>query len=157
MIINEAEQIYQADKKWCEEQLQKSKKRTRIAGTFFGLLFLVVGIVLLVWGNNIPPTVDSFGFSSDNNIIQIMFGTISIIWACGILAFCFIVPLFSKVNYLPANKQLYMNYLRCTDIGDGDKEYYKEKLAEIRNAELSNTIRRSSASIDAAIMLDLIK
>ena len=152
MTLNQAERIYQQDKNLCKERLRKRKTKMRIVGSIVGVLLSFVGIALLIWASNIPPTVYSSGFSMDNNIVLYICGIASIILACIIFILCWLASLFVKVNYSVANKQLYLNYLRCTDISDCDKEYYKQLLADIRNAELANAMRRSTALTGIAIM-----
>ena len=50
-------------------------------------------------------------------------------------------------SFLYQNKNLYLNYLRCTDISNEDKLYYTQKLEEIRNMELCSSISAAARDI----------
>lgn len=42
--------------------------------------------------------------------------------------------------------------MKCVDMDDSDKKFYKEKLEEIRHIELINAIHSSAAVTSAAIL-----
>ena len=55
-----------------------------------------------------------------------------------------------STSYYVQNKHLYLNYIKCTDMNDTDKEYYKQKLEDMRNAELVSAVESASKAAEAA-------
>lgn len=156
MIVNEAEQIYQIDKEQCERNLIQKKKKMRLISGIIGSLFFIIGIGLLIWSTTIEPTyLGEVRF--ENNLFQKYFGGASIFIAFVIVITFWINSYYVKVDYSFANKQLYLNYLRCSDVDDYVKDYYKELLKEIRSEELKKSINQHAAATGAAIMFTMIK
>ena len=54
------------------------------------------------------------------------------------------------ISYRLPNKHLYMNYLICTDMNDSYKEYYKQKLANMRYSELALSVDNATSAAAAA-------
>ena len=161
MTIKEAEKIYEWEVTDCIESNKKqAKKKTWVRSIIF-IILIVAGIVLTVKGFTAPPEIDWKGEETES------FGA-SLMKAYGIIlicvgAFCLLlIPLIYKEiknreDFSIPRKNLYYNYLKCEDMSQEDKEYYIQKLEEIRNDELVAAIHRGSADASAAILFTTLR
>ena len=162
MTSIEAENQYECEMTKCFEQHKNRLQNEMIVCIIISLLLIVIGIVLTIIGCNAPPEINIFGdeIESLSAMLEKIFG-ISILCA-GVLIMLIIFPQLyisykkGPENILPQIKNLYLNYLKCEDIGEDDKEFYKQKLEEIRNMELVNAIRRASVTASAAVMFNAL-
>ena len=152
MTISEAEELYNLEIVERDRLCENSVKKTTIIGSIIGALMFVVGMILLIVGMTKPPIIDEDGFVFRDNYIEFIFGSMCCILSIAILAmFIGVVPKCNtKKNrrYPQETKNLYMNYIRCVDMPESEKEFYKQKLEDIRNAELA----KSMSSISTAII-----
>lgn len=162
MTIKDAEEQYNIEILSCREQYLKHAKKAKLIWNIISAVLIITGIILTAIGFTTPPEIDSFGFEWEP------------IWATfekcyGIGAICLGVFFFVLMNIFwnkaikngPRNfiqqiKNLYLNYLECEDMNKDDKEFYKQKLEDIRNMELANAIHNASATVSAAIMFSTL-
>lgn len=165
MTINEAEQRYDLEVAYCIEQHKNELQKQMNVTGIVGAVLIVIGIVLLIIGFTTPPEITSWGYESEpiEAMLEKIFGWISLV--CG--AFCLVMlPRLYKnqkkgpASFLPSIKNLYLNYLKCEDMDAPYKEFYKQKLEEIRHTELINAINNAAtattASITTAIMFNTL-
>lgn len=157
MTIAEAENQYFVEvenlRKQHESQIKKSLK---IWDIIFAIL-IIVGIILTIIGYTTPPEfIFDEEIVSPEAFLERFFG---IMLLC-LGAFSLLIGNLGARNglkkgprsFLEQNKNLYFNYLKCIDMDDSDKKFYKEKLEEIRHIELINAIHSSAAVTSAAIL-----
>lgn len=154
MTIAEAERRYSVSVKNLRKQHELYTKRTLIIWDVIGAILMMIGIILIIIGYTISPVSDVSFLSMDVFWVRIL----------GILLLCLVVLLILLItvpclhdlkkgpNFLAQTKNLYFNYLKCVDMNDSDKEFYKEKIEEIRHMELVNAIHSSAAATSAAIL-----
>lgn len=127
-----------------------------------GLLALIAGIILTIIGFNTPPEITSWGYESEpfSAIVGQICGIPLLITGVCIVLFINIYLIVETKrgpkNFLPQIKNLYLNYLRCENMNDSEKEFYKQKLENIRNAELVNAINTAAASTSAVVMFSAL-
>ena len=162
MIIAEAEELFKIEvAEYCKQKALGVRKSLKI-WNIISVVILIIGIVLIIVGLSLPPKIDSFGeYDSAGAIVSKLFGSIALI--IGII-FLISFNLCAKKTlqdgprgYTTQVKNLYLNYLKCSDMSDTDKEFYVQKLEEIRNAELVSAIRSAGLSASAALMFTVIK
>lgn len=149
MTIAEAERQYDHEIKQLKEDYKnKMGNYICISATVGGILFLIT-LIFFAMNNS----------SRDNGLTIILVATSLIIW---IVTFA-LMRHFSKeqdkgpTNFLPQIKNLYLNYLQCEDLSADNKEFYKQKLEEIRHFELINAINNASLSAMSAILFTTLK
>ncbi|MCM1367716.1 MAG: hypothetical protein NC184_02770 [Roseburia sp.] len=154
MTIQEAENIYNQDVANYIEQHEKAcKKQSRIY-IIIGAVLLLISLILII-----------IGFANKSDSIGIIFAKVYGIGTIPIgLVFVLLLPkLIQKsikkgpTSFLPQIKNLYFNYLKCEDMSKDEKDFYKEKLEDIRNMELVNAVHRASAAASTAIMFSTLK
>ena len=165
MTIQEAETLYEYEVKKHEEEhnayKEKMKEEIEKQSDIYiciGMILIAVGVILLLIGVTAPPEVSSTGYKSTPfyAIMFILFGII-----LGIIGGTFSLLTITKskkskkienepISYYVQNKHLYLNYIKCTDMNDTDKEYYKQKLEDMRNAELVSAVESASKAAEAA-------
>lgn len=158
MTVKEAENQYYCEVETCREQFTKNIKKEILIWDIILAALVVVGLILTIVGFTTPPEISSSGYEYVS--VAAIFERV-----CGIGALClgsFLIIFtnlsFRRVkkqgprNFLPQIRNLYLNYLKCDDMGIDEKEFYKQKLEDIRNLELVNAIHRASVSASAAIM-----
>ena len=59
-------------------------------------------------------------------------------------------------NIIPHVRLLYYDYLKCSDMSEKDKEYYKQRLEDFRYGELINSINNASSDISAATLFSTL-
>ena len=149
MTIKEAEEIWflAVDKKMEEQETTKHWMKVII---IIGSIFLGIGGIVLAVGFSLPKEESYWNgivvykqsrLASNIKIasVFILLVGIGLFFAAGILALDFNKK---DKEMLSARKELYANYLRCVDMSEEEKEYYKQKLEEIRYAELASKINR---------------
>ncbi len=159
MTILETEGIYQAKVKRYKDSFKKKSKRVSIVIFVIACILSILGIILLIAGYAEPKEIDSFGFEweSPDAIIEKMFGVIMLFFGiiAFILSFCgYISSKKDPENYLHLNKELWLDYIRCEDVSQADKEYFKQKLEDVRAAEIARSLDKASAAV---ILTSLIK
>ena len=155
MTIIEAEKQYELDVQELQARSEQVKRKTTAIGRVVGIIFVLIGIVLLIVGATKEPIVyEVSGFVDNNNTLEYAFGAMCLIWGIIAIVVSLYVKKNIKINYLQANKNLYMNYIRCTDMSEQDREFYKQKLEEIRMAEIRRAVSNAGAAI---IFSQLIK
>ena len=132
MTIQEAENQYEWEVA-NSIRLHKArlKKKTKIL-SIVCIVFIILGIVLIIKG----LSIDIFGYERESAEAQEakMFG--------GIFLFASSLGLFGGLlnyglnikgpkNFLPQIKNLYLNYLKCEDMSQDDKQYYVQKFQHI--------------------------
>ena len=162
MTINEAEQQYSLEVANCIEQHKKQIQKAKTISIIIDFCLILIGIVLTIVGYTTPPEVTSWGYESESSaaIFEKIFGITSLV--IGAVILLIIIPSLNKAqrkgpqNFLPQIKNLYFNYLKCEDMSDEDKDFYKQKLEDIRNMELVDAINRASTAASAAIMFNAL-
>lgn len=157
MTIKEAENQYYCEVENCREQFTKNIKKGILIWNIICAAVVVVGLILTIVGFTAPPDTS---WGSESLSVVAIFGRVSGIGALCLGSFLIIFTnlSFRRVkkqgprNFLPQIRNLYLNYLKCDDMGIDEKEFYKQKLEDIRNLELVNAIHRASVSASAAIM-----
>lgn len=163
MTIAEAENQYKTDvenaRQWFIMRLKKSIK----IWNSISIVLIVAGIVLTIIGFTTPPEIDSIGYESlpAGALCERIFGIALLILGVFWLLI-FNLSYKSNLKRGPKNfneetKTLYLNYLKCSDMSDTDKEFYKQKLEEMRNSELVSAIRSAAASNASAIMFTTLR
>lgn len=162
MTIIEAENQYCREVENCREQHIKHAKKAILIWNIIGAILIIVGLILTIIGFTTPPEITSWGyeelpsaaiFERVYGIAAICLGTFFIIlmnlsWRSSIKK--------GPRDFLPQIRNLYLNYLKCDDMGKDEKEFYKQKLEDIRNMELVNAIHRASTAASAAIMFSTL-
>lgn len=162
MTINEAEKQYSYEVSKCIEQHKNKLQKSKRIWFIIGSVLILIGIVLTIIGFTTPPEITSWGYESDSvaTTFEKIFGIMLLV--LGVFFISIILPLLHREqekgpqNFLPQIKNLYLNYLKCEDMNNDDKEFYKQKLEDIRNMELVNAIHQASAASSAAIMFNAL-
>lgn len=133
MKVKEAEKQFEADKRAHDRRYEKFAKKIRIAGGVIGSVLSIVGIVLFIVGAN-----------KSDNVTEYIYGGMCLGTGVFILlTVAFLFPFYTdkkhRVYYL-ATRNLYRNYLCCTDLDDEDKEFYRQKLKELNNGKIQRNI-----------------
>ena len=153
MTIQEAETLYEYEVKkhedehnaYKEKMKEKIEKQSNIQ-VLIGVIFITIGFITLF----IVVSSDIwFAF-----LALIIFG---ILGGTGLLIYTYITKPKKieeienePISYWLPNKHLYMNYLICTDMNDTYKEYYKQKLADMRYSELALSVDNATSAAAAA-------
>lgn len=163
MTIKEAEKRYKFEVYKYKEFFSNYSK-SRIKGwTIAEIITLVIGVPLLIIALCQPRDINSFGTE--------ILSTTSFLFVCLSVPFLMVAvivaPLCLLKNYielkkgpdnlLPPTKNLYLNYLKCVDLPDGYKEFYKQKLEELRNAELVAALNNVNTTASTAILFSMLK
>ena len=158
MTIREAENQYDWEvANSIAKSTERHKKQMRKAFYIWmcvGFILIILGIVLILIGVNTPPKIDFLGneYESFEAGMAKTFGGLILFYGVGSLA----IALFCKHkkkkpdNFLPQIRNLYLNYLKCEDMSKDDKEYYIQKLEEIRNMELVSAVHSAAAAASTA-------
>lgn len=165
MTIREAENQYEREvANSIAKSTERHKKQMRKAfyiWTSVGFILIIIGIVLILKGVTAPPEINFLGNEEEPYWASTAktFGGLILFYGVGALAIalCFKFAKKKPDNFLPQIRNLYLNYLKCEDMGKDDKEYYIQKLEEIRNMELVNAVHRAAASAATAIMFSALK
>ena len=156
MTVKEAEEQYYREVEEHRELHISHVKKMYIALSIVGVLMLIVGIILTLIG------FTSQGYKSESigALLEKIFGITLLCVGAGIVLYINIYRITETKkgpkNFLPQLKNLYLNYLRCENMNDSDKEFYKQELENVRNMELVNAINTAAASISAAVMLSTL-
>lgn len=156
MTVKEAEKKYTIAKQLRYDTLVEKTAKSKKVFVCITLILLLLGIALLLIANSLPKYYDSVlkkeCLSSDAEVCLI-FG-----WMTLPAGLIFLVTLlianrkpleFQPKDFIAETKELYRDYIRCEDLSDEDKEYYRELLQEIRNAELI----ASNSSIATSVIM----
>lgn len=162
MTIKEAENQYYREVENCREQHIKHAKKAILIWNIICAVLIVVGLILTIIGFTTPPEITSWGYESLP--IGALFERIYGIGAMCLGTFIIILMNLSwrkaikrgPRDFLPQIRTLYLNYLKSDDMSKDEKEFYKQKLEDIRNMELVNAIHRASTAASAAIMFSSI-
>ena len=162
MTIKEAENQYYHEVENCREQHIMKAKKAILIWNIIGPLFIVVGLILMIIGFTTPPEITSWGYESvpTGAIFERVYGIGSLLLG----AFCMLLMNLGgrraikkgPRNFLPQIKNLYLNYLICDDMSNDEKEFYRQKLEDIRNMELVNAIHSASTAASTAIMFSTL-
>lgn len=158
MTIVEAENQYFVEVENLRKQHELQTKKVRKIWNIICAVLIVVGIILAIIGYTTPLEIEEFPIGV---IFERVYGICSICLG----AFLLVILNVSFGNalkkgprsFLAQNKNLYFNYLKCVDMADSDKEFYKEKIEEIRHMELVNAIHSSAAAASAAILFTSLR
>ncbi len=166
MTIAEAERIYewQVEKEieWCKKRL---RKRIKVFAVIAAVLFLV-GMVLLIIGLTAPMEIDYFGNETRTIGADMEIGFGAVLLGLGVLYVLPILFNYKALKNVPESldldltlqiKNLYFNYLKCEDISQEEKEFYIQKLEDIRNNELVRAVHGASANASAAILFTTLR
>ena len=162
MTIFEAEKQFRCEVENHYKLTAQRAKKAMMIWSMIGVILIMIGIILAVIGFATPPEIDSLGFewTSTAALFEKVFGI-------GMICLGAFFTLFMNImghraikkgpqNFLPQIKNLYLNYLQCEDISNSDKEFFKQKLENIRTMELVNAINKASANASAAIMYSML-
>lgn len=163
MTIKQAENQYDLEVKNSIEQHKERLNKLILIWAIISSICILVGFVLIIIGFTTPPEIDSFGGEWDTStaIITKLFGFMALSW--GAIILLIIIPFLLKnrkigpASFLPQIENLYLNYLVCEDLSENEKEFYKQKLENIRNAKLVNALRHASATASTAILFSTLK
>ena len=148
MTIIEAEKQYELEVEEWKARCEQFKRKASVIGRFIGIILIIIGVVLFIVGATKSPIVyEASGFVDNNNTLEYVLGALCSVWGVVAIFIGFQIKRTARVNYLQANKNLYMNYVRCTDMEEQDREYYRQKLKEIRMAELRKSISNAGAAV----------
>ncbi len=157
MTIAEAENQYFVEVENLRKQHELQIKKALKIWDIVCAVLMVVGIILIIIGYTTPPE-----FIFDEEIVspEALFERLFGIMLLCLGAFLLLIGNLGARNglkkgpqsFLAQTKNLYFNYLKCVDMNDSDKEFYKEKIEEIRHMELVNAIHSSAAATSAAIL-----
>lgn len=167
MTMAEAEKIYDDEVKKCEDEhnAHKEKMKEKIEKEdanriSLAIALIGIGLIMFIIGITRPPEVSSITGNESTPfyaIMLIIFGIDLGIIGVPVLLYTFITTPKKlekveneKVSYYLPNKHLYMNYLICTDMNDTYKEYYKQKLADMRYSELALSVDNATSAAEAA-------
>ena len=148
MTIAEAEKQYFVEVENLRKQHELQIKKALKIWVIVCAVLIIVGIILMIIGYTTPPEF-IFDLKRFFGIMLLCLG-----------AFLLLIGNLGARNglkkgpqsFLAQTKNLYFNYLKCIDMNDSDKEFYKEKIEEIRHMELVNAIHSSAAATSAAIL-----
>lgn len=165
MTIREAENQYDWEvANSIAKSTERHKKQMRKAFYIWmsvGFIFIILGIVLILKGVTTPPEINIFGHEEVPFVATLakIFGGLILFYGVGSLAMALYCKHKKKKpdNFLPQIRNLYLNYLKCEDMSKDDKEYYIQKLEEIRNMELVSAVHSAAAAAATAIMFSALK
>ena len=153
MTIQEAEKNYELE---CEELKiahNKMCKKTINFWLIFAGIFIAIGLFLIIYANSMPFEKRYDGTMQKSFKADLMQTYAIICFILGIpVPFCVLLSSLKSqekgpTNYLSAIKNLYLNYLKCTDMNKEDKLFYTQKLEEIRNLELVSAINKAGSAV----------
>lgn len=153
MTIKEAENQYYCEVENCRKQHIQQVKKAILIWNIIGTVLIIVGFILVIIGYTTPPEVTSWGYESVSTgaLFERVYGIGAM---CLGLFFIILMNISLRRaitkgprNFLPQIRNLYLNYLKCDDMGNDEKEFYKQKLEDIRNMELVGAIHSASAAI----------
>ncbi len=170
MTIEEAENYYfyevEEAKKREIARAKKTLKKVLIIGNVIIFILLLIGIILTVVGFTTPPEETLVGLEMDSAdaLLEKLFGSmalsVGVILILGIDVWLNIAARKTikkgQINLLPYIKNLYQNYLRCEDMKPEEKEYYKQKLEDMRIEALTNAARSAASTASAAILFSTL-
>ncbi len=133
MRVKEAEKQFEADKRAHDRHCEKFMNKIRIIGGVIGSVLTVAGIVLFIVGANKSDHVTDYIYGG------MCLGTGVLI----LFTVVFLFPFYTNKKYrvyVLATKNLYRNYLSCTDMDDDGKEFYRRKLEEIRSGKVERNV-----------------
>lgn len=160
MTIAEAENLYNQEIDQRRAQHTRSCKKAILIWNIVSITLIVVGIVLTIIGSFIPPEIDSTGFEWERGIYCMIAGIILLfigtVWLITMNISYRKTMAKGPRDSLQQIKTLYYNYLKCDDMSQEHKEFYKIKLEDIRNMELVSAIHRASSVASAAIMFSML-
>lgn len=158
MTIAEAENQYFVEVENLRKQHKLQTKKALKIWDIVCAVLITVGIILIIIGYTTPPVFDNV---LDEEIVPV---SAYVERSVGLGMMCFFAIFFliahsvfstelkKGPNLFAQTKNLYFNYLKCVDMDDSDKKFYKEKLEEIRHIELINAIHSSAAATSSAIL-----
>lgn len=164
MTIAEAENQYFVEVENLRKEHESQTKKALKIWDIVCAVLITVGIILIIIGYTTPPVFDNV---LDEEIVPVdayFERSFGIMLLC-LGAFLLLIGNLGARNglkkgprsFLEQNKNLYFNYLKCVDMDDSDKKFYKEKLEEIRHIELINAIHSSAAATSAAILFTTLQ
>ena len=159
MTIAEAENQYFVEVENLRKKFEKQIKKEIIIFDIICAVVIVTGTILTIIGYTTPLVFDVV-FEKEvvpfEATLERYFGIMLLCLGAFWLLIFNLLFKFSKKkgprSFLEQNKNLYFNYLKCVDMDDSDKKFYKEKLEEIRHIELINAIHSSVAAASSAIL-----
>lgn len=158
MTIIEAENQYKQEVANYIEQHQKKYQKAKFISIIIGSMLILIGIVLRC---TTPSEIDSLGYE-DYSAALFQEGCGIVLLVLGVVSISIISLLLHKFqkdgpdNFLPQIKNLYFNYLKCEDMSKDGKDFYKEKLKDIRNMELVSAVHGAASSASSAIIFSTL-
>ena len=167
MTIKETEEKYFNQMLEFEKLYAEKNKRNKIIFLVISLVFLIAGLIMTVKAYTTPKEVITYesGYSYERESTSIIFMKIFSLPLAIIGVSLLSISLFAKklvnqdievLEKLEIKRQLYLNYLRCEDITEKDKEYCKQMLEEIRYAKMVNAISRAGSAVSSSVLLSTI-
>lgn len=170
MTIQEAENYYfyevEEAKKRETTKANKTLKKILIIWNIISSVLILTGIILTVIGFTAPPEKTLAGLEMDSigTTIEKVFGIGALLLG---IFFILIIDIFlyrnikkaikrGQINLLPYIKNLYLNYLRCEDMKPEDKEFYKQKLEDIRISSLAGAVYGAASTASATILFSAL-
>lgn len=156
MTIEEAHKQYEKEVQICIEEHNRSCEKNFVTSIIVGSILIVLGIILLVIGNSIPPEIASYGeYETAGAILCKCFGTGLLV---GGIPFLLLMPRSIRKkqkegpkSFWVQNKRLLLNYLKCEDMNQEGKEHYRQELEEMKHLEVLMAINRASNRISGDI------
>lgn len=163
MTIQEAEDIYRYEVEAAKREITLKRKRALSIWNIISFILILSGIVLTIVGFTLPrqELYDGYEIDAPGALFAKIYGIGAMIvgvWFLIIFNISFRKAIQKgQIDFLPHVNKLYLNYLKCEDMKPEDKEFYRQKLEDIRNENLVNAINRASASTSAAIMFTMLR
>lgn len=163
MTIEQAENQYRLEVASRRKQFARRAKLTIVILNITSIILVIGGYILIRIAENTPPEINIFGMEEEGLAASFerLFGKIMLIlgpvFFLGTNLIGCIALKKGPRNFLPQIKNLYYNYLKCVDMDNYEKEFYKQKLEDIRNIELINAMHQSANVASSAIMFSSLR
>lgn len=161
MTIKEAENRYYEELAQCVDIYNKKIKKELTIWCVINFILIISGLILIIIGVSAPYTVDFLGYKSYPAYATYckFYGFVSL--PLGSVLLLVIIPSYSKLkkkgpDIFPLVRFLYYDYLKCSDMSEEDKEYYKQRLEDFRYGELINSINNASSDISAVTLFSTL-
>ncbi len=163
MTIKEAEERFYYEVEVCKQREIAKAKKKRLICNIIGAVLIIIGIVLTIFGFTATPKEvlsDRYEIHTIGTTFERVGGITAMFIGASIMLFMNIVVCIAikrgQIDLSPHIEALYLNYLKCEDMKPEYKEFYKQKLEGIRNANLVNAIRRASSATSSAIIFSTL-
>ncbi len=163
MTIKEAEWQYHLAVEQCKSEHTKRAKKSLIIWNIIAAAFLVIGVILVIVGFTASPQevfYDGTRIYSLTVTLERAFGVAEMVIGAFIMILMNVVLCRAiktrQIDLLPCINDLYLNYVKCEDMSGDDKEFYKQKLEDIRNEKLVNAIHDASAAMSSVVLFSML-